>query len=529
MRWEVRDDEVWLIVEDDEDVQVEHVVRECDAAGYCALDVLAVQEVLDTLDPKMVARLDERRHAGLLDVHVDHEGRTATLTITPPGDMAEPLTLEDVEAALALAEVRLGIDHMLVNSLALDVAGEYLVATGWDPSSGHDGQVQYVVEPTHEFRPKTRDDGGVDFHAVATIPDVQTGQLLAAVTEPGPGTPGRTVRGDPVPPEPGTAAELPTGDNVTASDDGRRLYAAVDGLLEITAGRVSVRPEYVIDGDVDLETGSVSFSGNIIVRGSVRPGFRVIAGGQVVVMGDVEDAEVRGENLVWVSGAVVGDRSVVQSDGDVKVRTVQHGRVEARRNVFIEREAYDATILAGSNLVLEQPRNRISGGSAWVGQEVLAGEIGTVGGAATRINVGVDPFAAELAETLTAVRAERRGHLDRIETTIAPFVAKPGALAALPDNRRRAVKKLIAIAASLRAQIADLEHRMEDLRPEMDDSRPRVVARLALRPGVVIAARGSTYAVQRTQHRVAATAIDGQVTLVPLGSERMPVGPSRPT
>lgn len=526
MRWDERGDEVWLTVEPGDTVSVEDVVHEFDAAGYCELDVDAVERAIGTAEAQLVAQTDARRRPGSLDVVIDPPARTATLVVVPSGDLAPSLTAEDVDAALGLAGVKLGIDHLLVSSLPLHSAGEYLVATGWDPSPGSGGRIEYVVEPTHEFRPQARADGGVDFHAVATIPDVRSGQLLAALVDPTPGTPGRNVRGEIIQPEPGVPAELPTGDNVTVSDDGRRIYAATNGLLEITGGRISVRPEYVIEGDVSLETGSLCFSGDIIVRGSVQPGFRVEAGGRAVVMGDVEDAEVCAETFVWVRGAVVGEHSLVHSAGDVKVRTVHHGRIEARRNVYIEREAHEATILAGTDIVLERHRNRISGGTAWAGHQVLAGEIGAVGGVATRVNVGVDPFTAELLETLTSEHAEHRRSLDRVELAIAPFVGRPDAVEALPDDRRRAVKQLMTIAGSLRALLIDLEHRVEELQPAPDDSRPRVAARQALRPGVVIGVRGASQMIRTTQHRVAATVIDGRVTLVPLGSEPVPTAPT---
>lgn len=525
MRWDGRGDDVWLLVEPGDDAQIEDVVREFDAAGYVALDLEAVQEVLDTGEPRAVARLDERHRLGSVEVVVDREGFNATLIVTPAGSMAPPVTRVDVETALALAGVKLGIDHLLINSLPLHIAGQYLVASGWQPAPGRDGHVQYLIEPVHEFRPEARSDGGVDFHAVATIPDVRNGQLLAALVEPTEGTSGRTVRGDAVPGEPGTPATLPLGDNVTVSDDGCRLYAATNGLLEITGDRMSVRPQYVIDGDVGLETGSVSFSGDVIVRGSVRPGFRVIARGRVVVMGDVEDAEVRGETLVWVRGAAVGERCLVHSGGDLKVRTALRARLEARRNVYIEREAHEATILAGHDLVLEKLRNRISGGSAWVGRQVLAGEVGAVGGVDTRIQVGVDPFTAELLEGLTAEQAEHRQSLERVELAIAPFIGEPDAMAALPDDRRRAVERLIAVDASLRAHLVDLDRRIAALLPDPDDPRPRVVARLALRAGALIGVAGAVHRVRSTQHRVAATAIDGQVTFVPLGDEAVPSNP----
>lgn len=526
MRWDERGEAVWLVVEHGDTAQVEDVVREADAAGYCDLDVEAVARVLVSAEPEAVARLDERLRAGRLEVIVDDEGRTATLVVVPAGDRATPLTRDDVEAALASAGVRLGVDHLLLNTLPLEVPGEYLVATGWEPRPGRDGHVEYVVDQTHEFRPAARADGGVDFHAVSTIPDVRAGQLLAALVDPTPGTPGRTVRGEAIPPPPGEPALLPTGRNVTVSEDGRRLYAATNGLLEVVGDQVSVRPDYVVDGDVDLSTGSVSFSGDVIVRGSVQPGFSVRAGGQVVVMGDVDDADVEGETLVWVRGAVVGEHSTVHSGGDVKVRTVHHGRIEARRSVYIEREAHEATILAGADLILERGRNRLSGGSAWVGNQVMAGEIGAIGAVHTRISVGVDPFTAELLEALVAEVAEHRRNLERVEVAVAPFADRPDALAALAENRRRAVEQLFAVAASLRAQIVDIDRRISELQPTADDARPRVVARSALRPGVVVAVRGATYVVRSTQHRVAVTTIDGRATLVPVGSEAVPTAPA---
>lgn len=528
MRWEERGEVVWLFVDDRDTAHVEDVVREFDAAGYGDLDVDAVERVVETGEPEAVARLDPARSTGWVEVHIDQHGQTATLAVSPAGAQALPLTRDDVEAALALAEVKLGVDHLLIDTLPLHVPGEYLVATGWPPVPGSDGTVEYLVEPTREFRPEARHDGGVDFHAVATIPDVREGQLLAALVDPTPGTPGRTVRGDAITSEPGAAAELPTGDNVRVSEDGRRLYAARNGLLEVSGGRMSVRPEFVVPGDVDLSSGSLSFSGDVIVRGSVRPGFTVQAEGRVVVMGDVEDAEVRGGTIVWVRGAVVGDRSLVHSAGDAKVRTVHHGRIEARGSLYVEREAHEATLLAGADLILERHRNRISGGAAWAGNQILAGEVGAVGGVATHVSVGIDPFTAELVQSLTSELAEHRRSLERVDVAITPFVDQPEAVDALPEDRRHAVRKLLSVAASLRAQIGETEQRIAALQPRDDGTRPRVAARMALRPGVIVGVRGANLAVRTTEHRVAATVIDGAVTLVPLGSEPVPTWSSAP-
>lgn len=527
MNWEHRsDDSVVLVVDPGDAVALEDIIREADLAGYVSLDLGAVERVLETGEAEVVARIDERRRPGSVHVSVAEDGMTATLHVLAPGEMATLLTHADVEAALAAADVKLGVDHLLLGTLPLHVSGEYLVATGWEPSRGGDGRVEYAVDVSHEFRPEGRSDGGVDFYSVATIPDVREGQLLAMLVNPTLGTPGRTVTGEPVPGQPGAEAVMPTGRNVTVSEDGRCLYAAIDGLLEVAGEKVSVRPDFVVPGDVDFETGSISFIGDVLVHGSVQPGFRVHAGGRVVIMGDVEDGEVESESLVWVRGAVVGEHSVVRSSGDVKVRTIHHGRIEARRSVYVEREAHEATILAGVDLVLEGARNRISGGATWAGHQVVAGEVGAVGGVATRINVGTDPFTAELLETLLLEQSEQERAWDRVQLAIAPFTQRPEQLAALPPDRRCAVERLMTITKSLDAQLTSIRERIAALQPTHDESRPRVVARHALRPGVVITIRGASYIVRNTQHRVAATAIDRRVTLTPVGGESVPTAPA---
>lgn len=515
MEWAVRGDEVWILVDRGEQLDIEQVVREADAAGYEGLDVEEVRRAVAGGESRAIARVGAGS-AGAVSVAVSDDAMTATLHVTAPGPAAAPFTRADVDAALDAAGVRLGVDHLLLASLPLHVSGSYLVASGWAAVPGPDGRVEYALSASSEFRPRARDDGGVDFRAVATIPGVSAGQLLAVLVDPSPGTPGRTVRGDVLPAEPGRPAVLPIGENVVESDDGQRLYAAIDGLLELQGARVSVRPDLVIPGDVDFTTGSVAFAGDVVVRGSVRPGFRVEATGRVVVLGDVEQAEVRAGSLVWVKGAVVGQRSVVRSGGDVKVRTVHEARVEARGSVYVERELADTTVLASVDLVLEAPRNRISGGTAWVGHQVTAGEIGAAGEVATRVIVGVDPFTAELRESLSAERAEHARALERVGDALRPFHADPGLLRRVSQERRRAAERLGAVERSLRARLGEVEARMAELEPRQDGSEPCVVARRALRPGVVLEMGQARLRLRRTEHQVVATESRGRIAFSPL-------------
>jgi uncharacterized protein (DUF342 family) len=518
MRWHRRDSEIWLEVGEDEQLVVDDVVRAADESGYLDLDFAAVEQVLADRESRAVARVDATLHPGSVEVVVAADGMTATVQVDPPGSGRPGFGASDVIAALNAAGVRLGIDIDLLATLPLDVPGSHEVASGWPAEPGRDGWIEYDVAFDHEFKPQVRDDGSVDFHSVATIPDVAAGQLLAVLMPPLPGTPGRTVTGEVVEGPPGEPAELPVGDNVTASEDGQKLYAAIDGLLQIEAGHVSVRPDLVIPGDVDHTSGSIDFRGDVVIRGSVRPGFLVRAGGKVVVMGDVDQAEVEAKNLVWVRGGVIGERSWVRSGRDVKVGTVREGRVEARGTVFVVRELQDASVLAAEKVVLEAPRNRIAGGTIRAGNEVSAGEIGSVAGIPTEVAVGLDPFNAEAVAALRTEREQRLKALDRVLTTVAPFSGRQDLVDTLAPRPRAALVKLMAVEAALRARLEEIDVRLADLTPAEPDARPRIAARLAFRPGVALQVKHSLLQVTTAAMRSMAVEAGERVLLTPLGA-----------
>jgi uncharacterized protein (DUF342 family) len=214
---------------------------------------------------------------------------------------------------------------------------------------------------------------------------------------------------------------------------------------------------------------------------------------------------------------VVGDRCVVRSEGDVKVRTVHEARIEARGSVFVEKEASEATILASQDLIFESPRNRLIGGTVWVGHEVVAAEIGAVGEIPTRVTVGIDPFTAEEMQALQADRATQLATLDRVKASVGQFLGKPEVVEALAADRKAAVARLITAHDSLVDRIAQIDLRLNELqyRPE-DESEPRIVARLAMRPGVVVTVRRARRSVDVPRFRIAAVEVAGAIELVPL-------------
>jgi uncharacterized protein (DUF342 family) len=515
--WEQREGGVWLVLGPTDVAELDDVLAEAEAAAYDEVDAEAIAEILEDRQGRLVASVNTSRRPGAVAVTVSDDGMAAFVRVYPPGPLAPDLRPEDVRIALENAGVTHGIDEEEIAGVALDEPGTRRIAVGIEPEDGVDGDIVFLVEQTMSVRPLQRDDGGVDMWAEATIPNVTEGEQLAEVIPPTQGTSGWTVKGEELLARKGKAATIPPLKNVAWSEDGGHLLAAIDGLLELSAARIYVRPDLTIRGDVDFKTGSIDFHGDVIVQGDVRPGFRVKAGGRVVVQGDVDQAEVMAESLVWIRGAAVGESCIIRSNGDIKVRTVHEARVEARGSVFIEKEASEATILASVDLVFESPRNRLVGGTVLVGHEVVAAEIGAVGETITRVSAGIDPFTAEEDAVLVAERQEHTTMLERITPAATALRKDTTQLEAMDDERRAAAQRLLSLYESLVDRLNEIERRLAEIRPADDpETKPRIIARTAMRPGVVLTVKRARRIVDVPRFRVAAVEMAGGVELVPI-------------
>lgn len=82
-------------------------------------------------------------------------------------------------------------------------------------------------------------------------------------------------------------------------------------------GRLCVRPELIISSDVDVSTGNIKFSGDVIVNGDVKESLTIKAGGMVEVKGSVYNARVvAGSNVVIHKNLICGHVSVGGNTGN---------------------------------------------------------------------------------------------------------------------------------------------------------------------------------------------------------------------
>ncbi|WP_339171702.1 FapA family protein [Solibacillus sp. FSL R5-0691] len=242
-----------------------------------------------------------------------------------------------VQKLLAEANIIHGI--LNVNLENIVTAKATLIAQGTPPVKGEDAQIIYLELP--ERKPVIREDGKADYYDMNFIYEIEEGEWLGEKIHAQPGIPGMNVCGESIPAPWGSDLPLKY-DHKSAfevEEDGKTvLRSKISGVVEEHEGMVSVNHHLPIVGDVGIETGNIEFNGSVSIKGTVQPGFSVVANGDISI-----------EHPEGVSGA----KLIKSLDGDIFIRGGIFGlgetRVEAGGDIFVK-HVNDAHLVAGRNL-----------------------------------------------------------------------------------------------------------------------------------------------------------------------------------
>lgn len=332
-------------------------------------------------------------------------------TITVSEDRLQAIITRPPEGRLSPRAIRRQLEHRHIQFGVVDDAALWrwcagdaptlVLAQGEAAEPSVDGFIEYHFDTAPLQVGEARDDGTVDFAEKGEVPVVAAGTLLARRVPAVRGRAGRTIHGEPIPAAVPREAALKRGRKVRYDEDLGALFAEVEGQPALlTDGRVVVFPRYVIDGDVDLGSGHVDYEGVVVVRGEVRPGFRVECG-KLLARG-VHRAEVVAEGDVTIDGGVVGAR--LRVGGTLRARFVHDSDIECRGDVIVQREIIDSRIDTSGQVSLRQ--GRLLSSRVRARQGVAARDIGAGNAQPCVLQVGFDDVTRNALERLRSARAE---------------------------------------------------------------------------------------------------------------------------
>lgn len=328
-------------------------------------------------------------------------------------DRMQTIAPRTVQGWLASRGVTCGVMDEKVTTLcsAMDEdrleRGIYVIARGAAPVRGADYSVECVAEHAGVSGHR-QPDGSLVFEPRKTLPRVAAGQHVAIRYHGTPGVPGRDVCGRELAAIDGDDKAMIAGPNVTMTPgDGQDdFYATGEGVLRVRDGQVAVVEYLIVRGDIDFDTGSLDFEGEIFVDGSVKQSFSVAAGGDLTVTGTVEPgASLSSDGDITVGHGIVGRKTSVVAGGRIRAQFAHEATLTSGRDILLENSVYQGRVRCGASVTISQSTGihggSIVGGETWAQDQIHSRVAGSHSGARTLLVAGLDGSSARELDKLS--------------------------------------------------------------------------------------------------------------------------------
>jgi uncharacterized protein len=396
-------------------------------------------------------------------VKLSHDRLKAEL-ILDFGSKEKTFSVDELMNILKEEKIVFGVKRDVVTKISEDPTSiEYpiTIAAGEPKVDGADSYLRNELQQN-----SLEDDKVFNFRSVLHIPSVRKGQLLASIVPPMNGRNGTDVTGKTIHAKPGRPLRIKPGNNVVLALN--QFFAACDGQVSITPKTISVNPVFEVKGDLDLRTGNIDFVGNIAIRGNVPSGYELKAGGDIIVDGLVEAANLHAEGNIIIKGGVAGAmKGKVSSGGSVLANYLNQANVKSGQDIIVRSSILHSKLTAAGNV--ECRSGTIIGGTISAGRDISVKELGNELFTKTELAVGWDPLLEQAEhETLQSIETAKANirKLTEIEVKVAEIGKRSGALTA---EQKQMIAKQRNTRLNVEAGLAELLSEFEFLQIEKQD------------------------------------------------------------
>ncbi|MCK5313449.1 MAG: DUF342 domain-containing protein, partial [Desulfobacteraceae bacterium] len=177
---------------------------------------------------------------------------------------------------------------------------------------------------------------------------------------------------------------------VKLSPNALQILASVKGHPKLTSSHaVGVEEEYMIDGDVDYETGHIDYEGDININGCIKSGFKV-KGKNIKVL-SIDDGIIEAQGDAKIAGGITSEEIFVK--GNIFAKFIHKSHIVCKGDVTVDNEIIDARIENRGKCSVVNGKIISSEITSKMG--IFARDIGTEKGKPSIIKVGYDIFTEQ--------------------------------------------------------------------------------------------------------------------------------------
>ncbi|MBF0414029.1 MAG: DUF342 domain-containing protein [Desulfamplus sp.] len=289
------------------------------------------------------------------------------------------------------------------------------IAQGNAPIEGQNAAVQYFFTKNRLKAGTIREDGTIDFRERGNIPQVEKGAVLAIKKSAVAGQVGKNIFNDTIKVMQTRDIMLKAGKGAVISPDKLRVIADVAGHPKLASdGTIYVYDTFVVQGDVDFNTGNIDYQGDVTVKGSIKNGFKVKANN--IRADEIDGATIIAQGNVIVEQGI--NESKIYSQGSLSAKFIQNSTISCVGDVKTEREIVESNIECSGTCTI---KGIIISSKISAKMGLYAKQIGMEKSAVCTVRVGIDSFALKTLERLEKSIEESKEKMVNFRETISSF------------------------------------------------------------------------------------------------------------
>ncbi len=464
--------------------------------------------VLEVFTKDGIRVLRVRKHRDCeVSIRLSDDKMMAQLMLFAAEGTGEPLTLEMVSEKIKEAGVVKGLNstaitHTFEEAKETGKSNEVIIAMGNPPQNAGMSRIDFKIDLATGDAVVINGSGKADFRKQDRITPVKKDEVIAEILTPevkpldGWDVQGNALKASAAPP-----LTLQIGNNIRKEEREPGIISLIadkNGELIYDERKIEVRDAHLVKGDIDMSQGNVKFSGSVQITGTVRSGFSVFSGGDIMIGEGVECALLSAEGSISIKQGIIGaGKAVLRAKENVEFAFAEQTTVLAVGDVNIQNSALKCDIKCNGLLTLQSEKGNLLGGSVRSRGGLKAMNIGSEKGIETRISFGQNYLIADQIEAEEREIQKIRDHILKLDSMMRQLER---------DGDRRRLSLARQTKLKYMKIIEKRSVRLFSLRENFEEHHAsEIVVRGTIFPGVVIESHGRFYEVDKPKKHITIT------------------------
>ncbi len=438
----------------------------------------------------------------------------ATAVVTPD-NMSTSLILESEEGAGTPLSLALALSTLAQKGIRGKIDTELIEKTITDVRSSRKSTEIVVLRGLKPVKSgSSRISWHVNFTSESNKVNIASGESILTIEKLTAGADGNDVFGKELKAALAVNETIPEHDDtiLPETNNATQIYVAgKSGELTFAGNKLAISDTKEITGDIDAQTGDISFPGNLVLTGNIKAGRSVRSAGRLTINGDAEAALVSANDSVIMNGGIRGSgRGTVWAKKTIQISFAENALLLAGQDITIEKHCFQCTVKTNGMHLMKGNPAILLGGTIKASRGIEVFELGSEKTIRTSISFGQNYLISDQIEVCEREVQQIQETIKRLDADMKKMATNNPSIQGLRTKKFDLMKK----NEKLTVKIFMLKEQFET------HIISHVKIENTIYPGVILESHGRYYEVreQKTHVIFIFDQKTGQITCSPIES-----------